>query len=203
MNEFENFIDYLILHLSKAYNLPINLNVLTYCPLVNLTLQRGGYENPAIHRLSVRLCNKPHKIGRLPWRLSNPPAVSWQFLLGWGIRRCCQPCSLNCPESLHLTHSSQLSFLAISHQDTWQCPHSLNCNFSLFSMPPSSPVSNKRPPFMMVSGDSTLSYVADVTDFFSPVQEESLSNQITSLGLTLSRTVGLSLPASDVFIRAA
>lgn len=36
---------------------------------------RGGYENPAIHRLSGRLCNKPHKIGRPPWRLSNPPAV--------------------------------------------------------------------------------------------------------------------------------
>lgn len=115
---------------------------------------------------SVRLCNKPHKIGRPPWRLSNPPAVCWQFLLGWGIRRCCQPCSLNCPEILYLTQSSQLSFLAISHQDTWQCPYSLNCNFSLFQVPPSSPVSNKRPPFTMVSEDSSLSYVNDMTAFF-------------------------------------
>lgn len=60
----------------------------------------------------------------------------------------------------------------------------------------------------MVSGDSTLSYVDDVTDlFFSPVQEESLSNQITTLGLMLSRTVVLSLSPSQgwrsVFIRAA
>lgn len=168
---------------------------------------RGGYENPAIHRLSGRLCNKPHKIGRLPRRLSNPPAVCWQFLLGWGIRRCCQPCSLNCPEILYLTQSSQLSFLAISYQDTWQCPYSLNCNFSLFQAPPSSPVSNKRPPFTMVSGDSSLSYVNDMTAFFffSPMQEESLSNQITTLSLMLSRTVGLSSSQGhqSVFIRAA
>lgn len=60
----------------------------------------------------------------------------------------------------------------------------------------------------MVSGDSSLSYVNDMTAFFffiSPVQEESLSNQITTLGLMLSRTVGLSSSQGhqSVFIRAS
>lgn len=58
----------------------------------------------------------------------------------------------------------------------------------------------------MVSEDSSLSYVNDMTAFFfSPVQEKSLSNQITTLGLMLSRTVGLSSSQGhqSVFIRAS